>query len=955
MTEHTKENQSPGGPGPGEKVRLLLVDGYSLIHRAFFALPEMRSAAGQPTHAVLGFLNMLLRLIDDEGPTHLAVAFDAPGPTFRHKSFRKYKATRPDTPDELRSQFPLVREALEAMNIVVIERPGYEADDIIGALARDAKGDCAEVVMVTGDRDLLQLVDEGVSALLTRRGITDLKTYDVARVREEFGIEPRQLIDVKGLMGDKSDNIPGVPGVGEKTALKLIHQYGDIENVLANLDDVAGKKLPLVLFEHADQARLSRVLAEIVTDVPLEIRWQDCRRGDLNQGRVHELFDSLGFRALLKRLGIDGQVAAAEATRERLADEQVDIVRLGPGDDLSGLAAVVQQADRVSWVYRFRAHQPDPRRDSLGVVAIAATQRGAGSEGVWLVECDHDTESGVLGILAAVLRRVADGDARLIVHDLKPLLCRYYRAGLGAGGRMLLAGPPAGGAAAEDQPDLGQIPLFDTAVAGYVLDPARTAYRLSDLFRQYSGLAASEPEDMIEGGRRRSGDEPPLFREISWSAVTSVLAEHAAALISLSDAMGTELAGQNLASLFSAIEMPLVEVLARMEHRGVRVDPAVLEALGKTFGGRMEELTADIYEAAGHSFNINSTQQLAEVLFEEMGLPAVKRTKTGYSTDAEVLEALAPQHPIAERLLEYRQLSKLQGTYVEGLVEEIEATDGRIHTTFQQMVAATGRLASTAPNLQNIPIRDEPGRQLRRAFVAEPGYMLAAADYEQVELRILAHLSGDEKLNEAFAGGEDIHRRTAAEVFGVEPQHVTDGQRSAAKAVNFGIIYGISDFGLARQLGITREEARKYIKAYLDRYPRVDSFIKETVQKAHEAGHVRTLYDRIRHLPELYSRIHHRRQFAERTAMNTPIQGSAADIIKLAMVQVERRLSAEGLSARLLLQIHDELIVEAPEKEIPAVAELLSAEMSSCVQLTVPLLVEVKTGANWYDMKVYDA
>lgn len=974
--------------------KLVLIDGYSLVHRAFFALPPLQTAEGQPTNAVYGFLTMLLKLLDDEQPTHVAVVFDARGPTFRDELFADYKAHRPETPDDLRSQFPLVREACAALRIPVLERQGYEADDVLGTLARRASEAGWDVLIVTGDRDVLQLVGDRVQALITRRGITDLRRWDLAEIRSEYGLEPAQLIDVKALMGDTSDNIPGVPGVGEKTAVKLIREFGDLESVLANTDRISGKKLPESLRQYADIARQSRVLARIETEVPLEVDWEDCRRQEPDADRARALFTRLEFRSLLDRMGIDrvapGTMAAGGDARGDGAGDDGNGGSAGPGGAAGDVqvhrVAAPEELDAVlkalstvqSAAVTYRLAGSEPRRASLRYLAVAAGDQA------WVVHCDPGgagtgetagragtgaaagagtgepgpaapgvPERSALEVVDLLLRRAAAGEMRLIVHDLKPLLTRCLRSGLWETcPDVLTTGLPepsfdaSEGVLPQAEAADGQPPaILDTAVAAYLLDASRSAYRVSDLARQFLGVEVPEPEDLASGSRR--GGLP--LDHVDRDNLEAVAARQSALVAGLADALHAQVVGQGLGLLLRRIEAPLTEVLAAMEHAGIVVDRDALRAMGKEIRARLDELQAEIHQLAGTEFNINSTQQLGEVLFERMGLPPVKRTKTGYSTDAEVLEQLAADHVIAARVLEHRMLAKLMGTYVEGLDEAIEP-DGRIHTTFQQTVAATGRLASTAPNLQNIPIRDEPGRRLRRAFTAPAGSVLLACDYSQIELRVLAHMSEDERMLDAFLSGEDIHRRTAAEVFGLTLDEVTDRQRGLAKAVNFGIVYGISDFGLARQLGIPRDEARDFIERYFARYAGVQRYLKEVVAEARERGYVRTLFGRIRHLPDIRSRIFHRRSFAERTAMNTPIQGTAADIIKAAMVGVHGRLRAEGWRARLLLQVHDELILEVPEEELAPVARMVTEVMAGTVRLRVPLVVDAKAGRDWYEM-----
>ncbi|HEX6988176.1 MAG TPA: DNA polymerase I [Bacillota bacterium] len=926
--------------------KLVLIDGYSLVHRAFFALPPLQTADGQPTHAVYGFLNMLLKLLDEERPTHAAVVFDAKGPTFRDEIYADYKAHRPETPDDLRSQFPLVREACEALRIPVLEREGYEADDVLGTLARRAAGDGWDVLIVTGDRDVLQLVGERVQALITRRGISDLRRWDVEAIRGEYGLEPVQLIDVKALMGDTSDNIPGVPGVGEKTAVRLVREFGDLESVLANTDRISGTKLRENLRQYAGIARQSRLLARIDTDVPLEVDWETCRRTEPDADRARALFTRLEFRSLLDRLGIprdevDAAAGPAEGPR---------IHRVTGSRDLEEALRALGAAAAAAVTYRLDG--TEPRRAPLRYLAVAA------GDDAWVVECGDDLpERSALEIVDLLLQRAAAGEARLVVHDLKPLLTRCLCSGLWqACPDVVTAGLPepsfdaSDGTPPQPSPADGEPPaVLDTAVAAYLLDASRSAYRVSDLARQFLGVEVPEPEDLASGARRGSS----LLAEVDRDSLAAVAGRQSALVGRLADALHAQVVGQGLGLLLRRIEAPLTEVLAAMEHAGIVVDREALRAMGEEIRARLGELQEEIHRLAGTEFNINSTQQLGEVLFERLGLPAVKRTKTGYSTDAEVLEQLAADHPIAARVLEHRMLAKLMGTYVEGLDAAIEA-DGRIHTTFQQTVAATGRLASIAPNLQNIPIRDEPGRRLRLAFAAPPGRLLLACDYSQIELRVLAHMSEDERMLDAFRSGEDIHRRTAAEVFGVALEEVTGRQRGLAKAVNFGIVYGISDFGLARQLGIPRDEARDFIERYFARYAGVQRYLKGVVAEARERGYVRTLFGRVRYLPDIRSRIFHRRSFAERTAMNTPIQGTAADIIKAAMVGVHQRLRAEERRARLLLQVHDELILEVPEDELEPVAHMVCQVMAGAVRLRVPLVVDAKVGRDWYNMSALD-
>lgn len=895
---------------------IVLVDGHSLFHRAFFALPLLTNAKGQPTNAVYGFLTMLFRFLDEEDPAYLAVAFDRSTPTFRHESFEGYKAHRPEMADELRSQGPLLRQALAALRVPTFERDGYEADDVLGTLAVRAAERGLDVILVSGDRDLLQLVGPRIRVYLTRKGIKEIEVFDAEAVRRAFGLEPAQLADVKALMGDPSDNIPGVPGVGEKTALRLIQRFGSLEGVYGHLEEAGGPKLVAALASHRAEAEMSRRLATILRDVPVDGEPDACRRREPDREALRRLFKELGFHTLSRRLGLgeDERTPGPAAAPAPAAPASA----APPAAPASAAPAAAPAAPAVA------AAAPSERGTAAAcawvreggrvrLAAVALLPPGAAEPAILTAAGEGAAPASEAGppegALAAAL---SVPGLSLVGHDLKPLL-RWLR----------LRGRPAAGVA------------FDAAVAAYLLDPTRAHYRLEDLALQHLDreVPALEPETLADPAR-----------------LGAALAARAAAARDLRAPLEAALADRGLDALHRDLELPLIGVLADMEAAGIRVDPATLDDLRREFTARAEALAEEIHALAGETFNILSPQQLGEVLFGKLGLPAEKKTKTGWSTDASVLESLAARHPIAARVLEYRQVTKLLGTYVDGLRAQIEA-DGRVRCTFQQTVTATGRLSSADPNLQNIPVRDELGRRLRRAFVAAPGHLLLAADYSQIELRVLAHMAGDEALIAAFRRGEDIHRATAAEVFGVPPEAVDEALRARAKAVNFGIIYGITDFGLSQNIGIGRAEARAFIDAYLARFPGVRRYMDEVVRRARAEGVVRTLTGRLRPLPEINSRNFVRRQFAERTALNTPIQGTAADIIKTAMVRVHRELAARGLQSRLLLQVHDELILEVPEDELAAARDLVVAAMEGAADLAVPLRVDVKAGPNWYDQK----
>jgi DNA polymerase-1 len=860
---------------------LALVDGHSLLHRAFFALPPLTTPQGQPTGAVYGFLTMLLRMLDEERPTHLAVAFDRPEPTFRHVEFTAYKAQRAEMPAELRSQVDVLRRVLQVLAIPILEHPGAEADDVIGTLASRAAAAGLSVVVVTGDRDALQLVSPRITVLYTRRGISEIDRMDPDAVLARYGVPPERLVDVKALVGDPSDNYPGVPTVGEKTACRLVATYGPVEDLLARLDAVTPPRVRQALAQHAETVRRNKRLATIQRDVPVPFEPDALRRTAPDPAAVRALCEELGFRSLLPRLlelaGQDGPLPAAAAPA---------------GEAPATPAVVLRRVDAETFTAALTAH--------TGPVALHAAW--AGSAPAALAALLVGADGPVLLWEGPAQAPALPPLSELLAYDSKRL-CHLVLAACGDGRPV----PP---------------PAFDATIAGYLLDSERSAYPLADLCRQFGVPVPAESD----------------------------LAGAAAAVAEMRGPAEAALAAHGLATLYREIELPLVPVLAAMERKGVLVDRAALAELERELGRRLVAAEHEIYALAGERFNVNSTQQLARILFERLGLTPPKRTKTGYSTDAEVLEQLAAVHELPARILTYRTLQKLQSTYVQTLPDYI-GPDGRIHTDFRQTVAATGRLSSWNPNLQNIPVRDEVGKPLRRVFVAPEGHRLVSADYSQVELRILAHFSGDPGLIEAFREGRDIHRATAAEVFGVPPAEVTPAQRSAAKAVNFGIVYGISDFGLARQLGCDVAEAHAIIARYFERYPGVKRYMESVVAEAREKGVVRTLFGRMRRLPDITSRNFARRGFAERMAMNSPIQGTAADVIKRAMVAAHRHLLERGLQARLILQVHDELVAEVPEDEVPEAAAILARDMEGAAELAVPLRVEVSAGPNWLDQE----
>ncbi len=847
----------------------VLVDGHSLMYRAFHALPPM-DANGVPTNAVHGFLSMLFKAFEEQTPQYCIVAFDTHGPTFRDDIYDQYKATRSPMPEELRPQFGVIQEILGAMHIGVSILEGYEADDLIGTLARQLKERGVKALILTGDKDDLQLVDEGVHMLFTRKGISDTLLFDPAGVKEHFGLSPEQVTDWKGLMGDASDNIPGVPGVGEKTALKLLKEYSTMDNVLANAPNIKGK-LGEKLGVYADQARMSRQLATIDRHVPIQLSLKDASLDRMADALpVMQKYQLTGASQRLIRLaGSSPQADQAQAAPETpwlTVKDKAELLAL-LNQAPQGPAAIFATEEELSIAW------PEGPAAQVSIATGQQDLFGSADEGLLASEA-----------LSVIRPRLKDG---FIAHNAKALFHRMRTGG-------------------ETPPPLA----FDTMVAAYLHNSQERSYLLQ-AFAQRNARGVAE---LYTAQRQQLKDE------------------------------GTE-------ALYHDIELPLVQVLYDMEREGFQVAGQVLEDLGANFSRRSEALKEDIYRLTGvNSFNLNSPQQLGKVLFETLGLPSQRKTKLGYSTDAAVLESIMDLHPAIPLILEYRQVTKLNSTYIDAMLRKMDPS-GRIHTTFDQTGTATGRISSAEPNLQNIPIRTEMGREIRRAFIAKPGWQLVDADYSQIELRILAHMSGDEAMCDAFLKDQDIHLRTAAEINGVPLDEVTPLMRSDAKAVNFGIVYGISDFGLARNLGTTRKRAADFISRYFERYPQVHQFMQDVVKFGYEHGYIATLFGRRRLLPELKSGNANTRNFGERAAMNTPIQGTAADIIKAAMVRTHTALKENGLKARLILQVHDELIIEAPEAEVETVTRLLKASMEQVAQLKVPLKCDIKSGSSWYDTK----
>lgn len=873
------------------KEKFLIIDGSSLLYRAFFALPLLQTRQGMYTNAVYGFTAMLLRLLEEEKPDYVAVAFDQGKATVRHEKFAAYKGTREKTPTELSEQFASVRSLLAALAIQVVEEEYFEADDLIGTLTKEAVKAGINPLIVSGDADVFQLVDMPAEVIYTRRGITQVERYTEKEVEEKYGLTARQFIDYKGLKGDSSDNIPGVPGVGEKTAIRLLKQFGTMAGIYEHLDEINGK-LRTTLEGFREQAFLSRELATIITDVPMIFEPDRFLRKEPDINRLRKLYADLEFKSLADKLPQDAKVGErASATHEayRIVDCAESRAAFTAALENTEYAAILTSPYSMSW------------QEALCGISVAVE---SATYYLPLTELAEAKE-----ILLSSERK----NRLIVVYDGKVWRNLCWR-GLGT--------------------EL-ENPLFDVSLAAYLLDPLKNGY---------------QPQKLAERHLQRQFPDPPKKPDAVLAQSFSCAA--ARALYDLYPVLREKLSGLELDKLYYQLELPLSAILARMERTGIAVDLPALLALRIELKERILLLETEIYGMAGQVFNLNSPKQLGKILFEKLQLPVLKKTKTGFSTDAEVLEELVQHHDIVNKLLEYRTLTKLLTTYLEGISKLVNPKTGRIHTTFNQTVTATGRLSSAEPNLQNIPIRMEEGRRVRAAFVpAGKGKSLLSADYSQIELRILAHISGDKVLRESFCNAEDIHRRTAAEVFAVEPADVTMEMRARAKAVNFGIIYGISDYGLSRQLGISRQEAKAYITRYLERLPGVRRFIQEIVSEARQNGYVTTILNRRRYLPEINSNNFNLRSFAERTAMNTPIQGSAADIIKLAMLRVNEGLSAFGGQAQMILQVHDELVFEVDKAILAEVAQFVRIQMESAIELSVPLTVDVKSGPNWAQMQ----
>ncbi|MFN0092455.1 MAG: DNA polymerase I [Acidimicrobiales bacterium] len=903
--------------------KFMLIDGNSLTYRAFFALPaDMATASGQVTNAVFGFTSMLINLIRDHSPDGIAVAFDRPEPTYRHTAVPTYKAGRAEAPDILRQQMGLVRQVVEALEIPILELPGWEADDIIATLAARARAAGHEALVVTGDRDAYQLVEDPlVKVLYNRRGVSDYALYDEAGIRERTGVHPSQYVQYAALRGDASDNLPGVPGVGEKTAAKLINTYGGLDGVFAHAAEQT-PKLAANLLAHEAQARSNVEVMTLNRELELPVELSELHMGRPDMEGVRRLFDFLEFRTLLDRLiealGAHAEGATASGARPVL---EAELRRCETPAESAALLAALAAASPPGELLAL-APAWDGGRERAALLGVAAVVDSAAGDTAW-IPGEHLAEPAVHQALAALTAATGEGGRPLAVHGAKALMRRLLEQGV----------------------DVRSLSL-DTRIGAYLLDPAESRYLLDELLVRYANLelptedpAAAGQLDLLvegEGGDRVDDAQRAARRALATDRLAAPLA--------------AALDAQGLRTLNDEIEAPLVRVLARMEQIGVGVDRSELERLNTELVNECKLLTEQLYEDAGREFNVNSTLQLREILFDQLGLAPQKKTKTGFSTDAASLEKLLGQHPIIEHLLAYREVEKLRSTYGEGLLASV-APDGRIHATFNQTVARTGRLSSEDPNLHNIPVRSELGRTFRRAFVPAAGCTLLVADYNQIELRCIAHLAEDPGLIAAFEAGDDIHTATASRVFAVEPGAVTIEQRSKAKMVSYGLAYGMEAYGLGQRLAIPTEEAQQILDAYFIAFPAVRAYMDRTVAEARDRGYTETLFGRRRPIPELSATNYRIRQAGERQAMNAGIQGLAADIFKVALVRLDAGLEAQGLSSRLILQVHDEVLVEAPHAELGAAAELVTQCMSGAFELRVPLAVNLASGPSWADAK----
>ena len=880
--------------------RLIIIDGNSIINRAFYALPEMSNKEGLKTNAIYGFTTMLFKIIDTYKPTHISVAFDRKAPTFRHLEYKEYKAGRKKMPDELREQFEPLKELLDKFNIHRLELDGYEADDIIGTVSKLGEENGYKVYIVTGDKDAIQLASQKTTTLITKKGVGEVEEYDFDLVMEKYEMTPTQFIDLKGLMGDKSDNIPGVPGIGEKTGIKLIKEFSSIENLVEHTDELKGS-VKKKIEENKELAIMSKRLATIIRDVPIEVDLEELEYGDYSTEDVIDEFKKLGFTSLISRLlDLDGGSEVQEESPLELSIKPIDDLEKLVKEIKDKKEVIIKTVTRVGNIL------------DKNVIYIFISVDG---ENIYYLN------EGQIDELKEIL---SSNEIKKFGYNLKDdyIALRPY------------------GIKLENM-------YFDITIAEYLIDSASsTSYECSAIAMKYLTRKIKSREELLGKGAKAKKFENLDIEELS---------EYIGQVINVvklsSEKMEKNLNESDMDSLFYEVEMPLVEVLGEMEFVGIKVDKDILNELGTQFKEIISKLESEIYEMAGESFNINSPKQLGVILFEKLELPIIKKTKTGYSTNAEVLEKLRDKHKIIDKITEYRQIVKLNSTYVEGLLGIINPISNRIHSSFNQTITTTGRISSTEPNLQNIPVKMEMGRNIRKVFIAGENHKLVDADYSQVELRVLANMSGDENMIDAFKHGEDIHAKTASQIFEVDINDVTSRQRSEAKAINFGIVYGKSDFGLSEDLNIPVKQAKAYINSYFEKYSKIKDFMDKTIEDATQNGYITTLLNRRRYIPELKSSNFMLRNAGKRAAMNAPIQGSAADIIKIAMVNVYKKLEEKELKSKLILQVHDELIVEAANDELDIVAKIVREEMENAFSMDVHLDVDLNVGYSWYETK----
>lgn len=879
--------------------RLIIIDGNSIINRAFYALPDMSNSEGLKTNAIFGFVRMMFKIIEDYQPTHMSVAFDKKAPTFRHKQYADYKAGRKKMPDELAQQLQPLKDLLDKFNINRLELEGYEADDLIGTVARLGEENDFKVYIVTGDKDAIQLASHKTTTLITKKGVGEVEEYDYDSVLERYEMTPTQFIDLKGLMGDKSDNIPGVPGVGEKTGIKLLKQYSTIENLIEHTDELKGS-IKKKIEENKDLALMSKELATIITNVPIEVKLEDLEYGDYNKDDVVEKFKEFGFTSLItKLLDIEGG--------ETTIKEEIDLKI----EHLDNVEDFIKKAEENKKVIIDVIGKEGNILDKRVLYVFLSLD---GNE-IYYVNEDE---------LPQIKTLLSNPEIKKHGYDLKEdyILLKPYEIELNSMD-------------------------FDITIAEYLIDSkSSTSYECSAIAMKYLTRKIKSKEDLLGKGAKAK-----KFDEIEFDELSAYIGDILNTVNGVYPKMEEKLKETEMDGLFYHVEMPLVEVLGSMEYIGMKVDKDQLNELKEKFTTIINELENEIFELAGEPFNINSPKQLGVVLFEKLGLPVIKKTKTGYSTNAEVLEKLRDKHEIIDKITEYRQIVKLNSTYVEGLLKIINPKTGRIHSSFNQTITTTGRISSTEPNMQNIPVKTEMGRDIRKVFVADDNCKLVDADYSQVELRVLAHMSGDENMIDAFKHGEDIHSKTASQIFDVDIKDVTSKQRIEAKAINFGIIYGKTDFGLSQDLNIPVATAKAYIDSYFNKYPKIKEFMDEAVESATETGYATTILNRRRYIPEIKASNFIVRNQGKRFAMNAPIQGSAADIIKVAMVNVYNKLKENNMKSRLILQVHDELIVEAVDEELEMAEKIVREEMENAQSMDVKLDVDLNTGDSWYETK----